>query len=195
MHSHKVVSNDRMSGLTRKRSHGNGKSQQQVQMVLPVYSLAALCADLRKLSQQNGEKVLIFFDECDHLCQTEQFQDALQVILKECPNVSFLLSTHQPIYQGAVGVDGQRQLERRFQSFKHIHVLLKRLSEEDAGKLFLRRLSRTIRWNEVGCFGTDNISLAGVSDVNMLYRKVGLSPVVSTCVGHPRKVIEAAMRL
>jgi hypothetical protein len=164
------------------------------------------CAsDLRKLSAQGGEKVLIFFDECDHLAQQEHFQDALQLILKECPNISFLLSTHQPIYQGAVGADGQRKLESKFQAFKHIHVLLKRLNEEDSGKLFLRRLSRTIKWSEVGCFGEEAIALGGavmnasgqrvIEEVTVTYRRVGLSPLVQACGGHPKKLIEAAMRL
>ena len=96
-----------------------------------------------------------------------------------------------------MGADGQRKLESKFQAFKHIHVLLKKLSEEDSGKLFLRRLSRTIKWNEIGCFGDDYISIAAgdVEAVNTVYRRVGLSPAVMACGGHPKRLIEAAMRL
>lgn len=166
--------------------------------------LADLCMDLKQLSA--NERMLVLLDECDHLVQQEHFQEALQCLLKDCPNISFLLSTHQPIYSGsnegsgssnpgsARGSGSSHQKFLKFQAYKNVHVVIKKLPDEEAGKLFLRRLSKLITWSQLGYEGDDrNVRLQG--DLNHVYRRVGKSPFMQKLEGHPRRVIEAAMRM
>lgn len=130
-------------------------------------------------------------DECDHIVQQQHFQHGLQCLLKDCPNISFLISTHQPIYQQ----------DHKFHSFKNVHVILKKLTDEDAGKLFLRRLSRTITWadigyslNEMPMWNLTQVIRIDGPDPNIIYRKVAQAPYVAAAQGHPRKLIEAATK-
>lgn len=143
-----------------------------------VNQLALLCMDLQRLSE--NEKMLVVLDECDHVIQQDYFQDGLQCLLKDCPNISFLINTHQPVMG-------------RLQGFKNVHVTLKALSDEDSGKLFLRRLSQLITWRHLGYADDREIRLSG--DVTMIYRRVGRSPFLQPLGGHPRLIIEAAMEL
>lgn len=65
----------------------------------------------------------------------------------------------------------------------------------------MRRLSRTITWADIGYLLQDMpmwnltqvIRIDG-PDPNIIYRKVAQSPYVSSAQGHPRKLIEAAMK-
>jgi len=160
--------------------------------------LGLLAAELQQLSEK--QKMLVLLDECDHLIQQEHFQDGLECLLKDCPNVSFLISTHQPIYYGSP----HQQCENNLQTaFKNVHVTVKRLSVEDTGKLFLRRLQRVITWSDLGYAITDQSEVLkddvvrlgqNPNETAMIYRKVGQAPRLQSADGIPRKIIELAMK-
>jgi len=90
----------------------------------------------RDFSAASGE-VLLLLDECDHLIQQQQFQEAIAEILQRCPSYRIVLSTHQAMVGPAGG------------HFKVIHQPLSGLPPEDASRLFLRRMQRPLRWEEL----------------------------------------------
>jgi hypothetical protein len=169
----------------------------------PKNSLAALARELHRVG---GSKVLLYIDEADHLIQQSSFQDALQRLLKDCPHLSMLVSTHQgisaatnsiiggPVYGPYEAVPNQDACTAGNQSFKSVHVPIRRLSDIDAGRLFLRRIGRVITWKELGYTGAGSaaaVSLTG-SSAEATYRRVGISPMVRDLKGHPRGIILVA---
>jgi hypothetical protein len=167
-------------------------------------SLELLARDINRLSKH--ERVLLYLDEADHLAQQAHFQDALEALLKDCQNLSVLMSSHQPIHGICASEGGAEDAASRFQAYKVVHKQIGGLSCEDAGKLFLRRLSRAIRWCDLGYAGEHGIirlpgggnrvgpSSGSSEDQDAVYRRVGASPRVSRLNGVPRRIIDLAMR-
>lgn len=181
-----------------KRMGGNIENRKSSEKNIEV--VVQQIANLLKQITLNG-KTLIVLDECDHLAQQEYFQNAIQTLLKECPNISFLLNTHQPVHHSTSSnsVSSMSNNNSFVNAFKNVHYKLKPLAPEDAGKLFLRRVSQSITWYDIG-YGSNTTGIGATNSVIKIagnpnvYQQVGDSPLVKSLEGHPRKIIEAAAK-
>lgn len=162
--------------------------------------LSDLCeARQREWPAASGE-VLLVLDECDHLIQQQHFQDAVADLLQRCAAYRVVLSTHQRM----VGTAGGQ--------FKVVHQAISGLRTEEAAQLFLRRVQRAIRWEELLFPSPDGMvevhvsramkkvgaqdvhAPAAMSEANKaeVLHLVGTHPVVAAQRGNPAGLIELA---
>lgn len=170
-----------------------------------------LLSDLCEVRQREwpaaSGQVLLLLDECDHLIQQQHFQDAVADILQRCAAYRIVLSTHQPM----VGTAGGR--------FKVVHQPIAGLASEDTARLFLRRVQRPLRWEElmdplrILPEGADThvttqsamakvgaqdprrpVIMAKANELEVL-RLVASHPCVAAHFGNPRRLIELASRV
>jgi len=157
------------------------------ELVAEMATLAELCeARCREWPAVAGRVVLIL-DECDHLIQQQHFQEALSEILRCCSQYRIVLSTHQRMVGTAGGW------------FKVVHQQLQGLGRHDAARLFLRRIHRPLRWEELLPEGSDTprtgpVNLTGANESEVL-SLVADHPAVAARRGNPRQLIELASRV
>lgn len=142
--------------------------------------LQDLC-DARFEWTSSGHRILLLLDECDHLVQQQQFQDALACILQRCSSYSVVLSTHQPMVPAGAS------------KFKVVQHRLQGLVPRDAARLLLRRAQRPLRWGEIQR-SEDPSSLVILNKENEteVLEAVSSQPRVAALRGNPRRLIELA---
>jgi len=133
-----------------------------------------------------GSSILLLLDECDHLVQQPHFQDAIADVLSRCSCYRVILSTQQRM----VGTGGGK--------FKVVHHELRGLNPKDSARLFLRRVQRPLRQEEV----VPEVDLKQesrqgplmISDSNreQILDLVASHPVVKAQRGNPRGLIHVA---
>lgn len=150
-------------------------------LIEEMLTLADLC-DARFEWTNSGHRILLLLDECDHLVQQQQFQDALACILQRCSSYSVLLSTHQPMVPAGAS------------KFKVVQHRLQGLLPRDAARLLLRRAQRPLRWGEVQRSIEDPSSLVILNKENEseVLDAVSSQPRVAALKGNPRRLIELA---
>eukprot|EP00434_Breviolum_minutum_P026881 symbB.v1.2.023762.t1/scaffold2144.1/size88043/2 len=150
-------------------------------LIEEMLTLADLC-DARFEWTNSGHRILLLLDECDHLVQQQQFQDALACILQRCSSYSVLLSTHQPMVPAGAS------------KFKVVQHRLQGLLPRDAARLLLRRAQRPLRWGEVQRSIEDPSSLVILNKENesSVLDAVSSQPRVAALKGNPRRLIELA---
>jgi hypothetical protein len=139
-----------------------------------------------------GGGALIILDDCDHLVQQQYFQETISSILRQCPGYRLLLSTQQPI--AMVGPS--------LCQFKVVHHSLQGLSSSDAARLFLRRTSRQILWEELlqpeesgGMVDLKGpVTLTSRNEAEVL-RLVSQCPAVAAQLGNPKALIELGSKV
>lgn len=143
-------------------------------------TLQDLC-DARFEWTSSGHRILLLLDECDHLVQQQQFQDALACILQRCSSYSVVLSTHQPMVPAGAS------------KFKVVQHRLQGLVPRDAARLLLRRAQRPLRWGEIQR-SEDPSSLVILNKENEseVLEAVSSQPRVAALRGNPRRLIELA---
>lgn len=133
-----------------------------------------------------GSCILLLLDECDHLIQQPHFQDAIAEVLSRCSSFRVILSTQQRM----VGTGGGK--------FKVVHHELKGLTPKDSATLFLRRVQRPLRKEEIiprsqlEPESRQDPLLITDSNREEVLTLVALHPVVKAQRGNPRGLIQVA---
>mmetsp|Transcript_37665 Transcript_37665/g.99626 ORF Transcript_37665/g.99626 Transcript_37665/m.99626 type:complete len:1146 (-) Transcript_37665:359-3796(-) len=177
------------------------------ELIADMCLLSDLCEVRQREWPAASGQVLLLLDECDHLIQQQPFQDAVADILQRCAAYRIVLSTHQPMVGTAGGL------------FKVVHQPIAGLAPEDAARLFLRRVQRPLRWEELmdplqllpegaSSHATAQLAMAKVgakdprrpvimakANEGEVLQLVASHPSVTAQFGNPRRLIELASRV
>jgi hypothetical protein len=145
---------------------------------------------------ENGSALFIL-DGCDDLVQQEEFQEAIADILRRCPGVRFLFSTHRPVVA----------FSQSWCQFKVAHYPLESLAPLDSARLFLRRIHRPLHWEELlespanvddqqvnACNSRGTVVLTTENESTVL-RMVACHSAIASQKGNPRALIELANKV